>query len=44
MSQILWDLEKNSRQPEFELKNWQSIPEVITRSQGMVESTFQERG
>ena len=43
-SQILWDVEKNSRQPEFELKNRQLKQEVITRSQGTVKNTFQERG
>ena len=44
LSRILRDLEKNSRQPELELKNRQLKPEVITGSQGMVKITFQERG
>ena len=35
---------KKSRQPEFELKNRQLKPEVITGSQGMVKNTFQECG
>ena len=44
LSRILRDVEKNSRQPEFELKNRQSKPEVITGSQGMVKNTFKEHG
>ena len=43
-SRILRGVEKNSRQPEFELTIRSSKPKVITGSQGMVDNTFQERG
>ena len=44
LSRILLGVEKNSRQPEFELKIRPSKPEVIIGSQGMVKNTFQESG
>ena len=44
LPRILRGVEKNSRQPEFELKIRPSKLEVITGSQGMVKNTFQERG
>ena len=43
-SRILRGVEKNSRQPEFELKMRPSKPEDITGSQGMVKNTFQQHG
>ena len=40
LPQILLGVEKNSRQPEFELRIWPSKSEVITGSQGMVKTHF----
>ena len=44
LSRILRGMEKNSRQPEFELKIGLWKPEVITGSQGMVKMNMKREG
>ena len=40
LSQVLWGVEKNSRQLEFKFKIRPMKPEVITGSEGMVKMHF----
>ena len=44
LSRILWGVEKNLGQPEFELKIRLSKPEVITGSLGMIKMNVKREG